>query len=133
MSVLEVFLVRNLPHLDWIQRFTSPYSARMRESTDSKKYEYGLQIVQCIAKKDEFFYTNTFLNYFLSSSEICRLQSPLGLMSHFSEVSSRDQTINCNDTVLSISCLVINKSTKVIFWVCSKFTVSADTRPTSFF
>ena len=36
--VLEVFLVRILPHLDWI--WVSPYSVQMRENTDQKTSEY---------------------------------------------------------------------------------------------
>ena len=37
-SDMEFFLVRILPHLDWIRRDSiSPYSVRMRENKDQKK------------------------------------------------------------------------------------------------
>ena len=42
MSVFGTFLVRILPHLDWIQRDTlHPYSVQMRENTDQKTSKHG--------------------------------------------------------------------------------------------
>ena len=84
----ELFLVRIFPHSNWIRRDT-PYSVRMREDTDQKKFRIWTLFTQCLLSADAS----------CKDFEFCegKMVSLLGIIHDFlgENVGSGDGVVSC--------------------------------------